>query len=315
MTFAMPRPLRGIIPPIPTPLLDRDELDKKGLERLIEHVLAGGVHGVFILGTTGESVSLSHRLRHEFIERTCKQVAGRVPVLVGITDTSFVESLAAAHKAKESGAQAVLLAPPYYFPPGQPELIEYVEHLVVELPLPLCLYNMPSMTKVMYEPDSVRQLLDIEKVVGIKDSSGDWDYFRKIVEIAEAREDWSIWVGPELLLERAVLAGAHGGICAGANINPRLLVDVCNAAHRGEKERSGTRRTELEALGRVYSVGSYASSLVKGVKCALSLMGICDDFVAEPFHRFRKAERKTVEGILREAGLLGGEEDGGGDRA
>src|SRR5580704_5011704 len=86
-----PGPLRGIIPPLVTPLLGRDRLDHNGLERLIEHVLAGGVHGLFLLGTTGEGPSLSHRLRCELIERACEQVAGRVPVLVGVTDTSFAE--------------------------------------------------------------------------------------------------------------------------------------------------------------------------------------------------------------------------------
>src|SRR5512136_2166219 len=83
--------VRGIIPPLVTPLRERDTLDAAGLERLIEHVLSGGVHGLFILGTTGEGPSLSYRLRREVISRTCRQVANRVPVLVGITDTAFVE--------------------------------------------------------------------------------------------------------------------------------------------------------------------------------------------------------------------------------
>ena len=108
----LPSPLRGIIPPLVTPLLDRDTLDIAGLERLIEHILSGGVHGLFILGTTGEAPSLSYRLRYELIERTCSLVKGRVPVLVGITDTSFTESVNTAVKAKDAGAQAVVLAPP-----------------------------------------------------------------------------------------------------------------------------------------------------------------------------------------------------------
>ena len=91
--FDIPAPLRGIIPPMITPLRDRDVLDRAGLERLIEHILAGGVHGLFVLGTTGEGPSLSYRLRQEVIEETCEQVNGRVPVLVGITDSSFTESV------------------------------------------------------------------------------------------------------------------------------------------------------------------------------------------------------------------------------
>src|SRR5947209_12413291 len=89
-TGAWPRPLSGIVPPMITPLQGPDQLDEAGLERLIEHMLVGGVHGLFVLGSSGEAPHLSYRLRRELIERTCRQVAGRVPVLVGITDTSLV---------------------------------------------------------------------------------------------------------------------------------------------------------------------------------------------------------------------------------
>ena len=99
----MTKPLTGIVPPLITPLRDRDALDEPGLERLIEHVLGGRVSGLFILGTTGEGPSLGYRLRRELIERTCRQVRGRVPVLVGITDTAVVEALDLARCAAEAG--------------------------------------------------------------------------------------------------------------------------------------------------------------------------------------------------------------------
>ena len=133
-----------------TPLSGRDTLDVAGLERLIEHILAGGVSGLFILGTTGEGPSLSYRLRAEFIQRVCQQVKHRVPVLVGITDTAFVESVNVARISADAGADAVVLAPPYYLPEGQPELQEYLDHLVPELPLPLFIYNMPALTTVSF---------------------------------------------------------------------------------------------------------------------------------------------------------------------
>ncbi|HLX70350.1 MAG TPA: dihydrodipicolinate synthase family protein, partial [Verrucomicrobiae bacterium] len=133
----MRQPLTGIIPPMLTPLRGRDELDVVGLERLIEHIISGGVSGLFILGTTGEGPSLSYRLRRELIERVCKQVNRRVQVLVGITDTSFVESINVARLATQAGADALVAAPPYYLPEAQPELQEYLDHLVSELPLPL----------------------------------------------------------------------------------------------------------------------------------------------------------------------------------
>src|SRR5258707_14210325 len=146
----MKLPLTGIIPPMVTPLRGRDKLDIAGLERLIEHILAGGVSGLFLLGTTGEGPSLSYRLRRELVERTCRQVNNRVAVLVGITDTAFVESVHLARHAAAAGAQAVVVAPPYYLPEGQPELQEYLGHLVPELPLPRFLYKMPARMKVSF---------------------------------------------------------------------------------------------------------------------------------------------------------------------
>src|SRR5437867_968915 len=109
-------PLTGIVPPLVTPLRDRDALDLAGLEKLIEHVLGGGVSGLFVLGTTGEGPSLSYRLRRELVERVCKQVNRRVPVLVGITDTAFVESVNVARASADAGADGLVVAPPYYLP-------------------------------------------------------------------------------------------------------------------------------------------------------------------------------------------------------
>jgi 4-hydroxy-tetrahydrodipicolinate synthase len=167
----------GIIPPLVTPLTGRDALDVAGLEKLVEHVIAGGVSGIFILGTTGEGPSLSYRLRRELIERACKLVRRRVRVLVGITDTAFVESVNVAQWAAEAGADAVVLAPPYYLPEGQPELREYLDCLVPELPLPLFLYNMPALTKVQYELDTLRHAMENPRIIGLKDSSGNMPTF------------------------------------------------------------------------------------------------------------------------------------------
>jgi 2-dehydro-3-deoxy-D-pentonate aldolase len=290
----------GIIPPLVTPLVDRDTLDAPGLTRLIEHVIAGGISGIFILGTTGEAPSLSYPLRRELVSRACDLVAGRVPVLVGITDTSFVESVRLAEHCHASGATAVVLAPPYYFPAGQTELISYVEHIVPELPLPLMLYNMPELTKVWFELDSVRHLSELTGIVGIKDSSGDLAYFERLVELRKLRPDWSLMVGPEHLLVDAIRLGANGGVSGGANVFPRLFVSCCRAAIDGDDARARKLRAVIDDFQRVYEIGKYASRHIKATKCALSLLGICDDFMAEPFHRFRPEHRAALEQILNE---------------
>lgn len=301
--MTMNSPLCGIVPPLVTPLCDRDALDIAGLERLVEHVLSGGVHGLFILGTTGEAPSLSYRLRRELIERVCRLVAGRVPVLVGITDTSLVESIAMARYAAEAEAAAVVAAPPFYFPAGQPELVHYVEHLTAELPLPLFLYNMPMMTKVSFATQTVRQLLDNSRIAGVKDSSGDLGYFEQLLAITRERPDWGVLMGPEHMLADAVQRGAHGGVNGGANLHPRLFVDLYEAACRGDSSRIAALRAEVFRLGRIYQVGRHASAIIKGLKCALSLRGICDDHVAEPFHHFENPEREKIRQLLEEMRL------------
>ena len=294
----------GIIPPIITPLRSRDELDVAGLERLIEHILAGGVHGIFVLGTTGEAPSLSYRLRREMIERTCRQVAGRVPVLVGITDTAFVEAVQMAQFAAETGAQALVLAPPYYFPNSQPELLEYVQHLAPEMPLPLFLYNMPTHTKTIFEVDTVQRAMGIANIIGLKDSSANMVYFHQLVRLLPQRPDWSLLVGPEELLAESVLLGGHGGVCGGANLRPRLYVDLYEAARARQFERAAALHAEVMHLSTtLYRVGRYSSAVIKGLKCALRELGICDDFMAEPFHRFRGEERARVRKVLAELGI------------
>lgn len=297
-------PLCGIIPPLITPLLDRDTLDVQGLERLIEHIIAGGVHALFVLGTTGEAPSLSYRLRREVIKRTCKQVAGRRPVLVGITDTAFVESLNLAKFAAECGAHAVVASAPYYFPAGQPELFEYFRRLARELPLPLFLYNIPTLTKIRFEPETVAKLLELEKIVGIKDSSGDIRYFRKVLGQAKSRADCSVLIGTENLLVDALRLGAHGAVPGGALIDPRAFVALYEASRSGRQDEIKELRRRVTRLGRIYAIGRNASAPVKGIKCALALLGICDDQMAEPLSRLGPPDRTRVKQVLEQLGLL-----------
>lgn len=308
MNTGLRHPLGGIVPPILTPLKDRDSLDQAGYERLIEHVVTGGVHGVFVLGTTGEGPSLSYRLRREVIACACRSVAGRVPVLVAITDTAFEESAALARYAAEAGADAVVLAPPYYMPEGQPELREYLDHLLPQLPLPLYLYNMPPLTKVPFEIDTVRWAMDQPGISGMKDSSGSMGYFNQVLGLLRARPDWSALIGPEELLAQSMLLGGHGGVPGGANLFPRLYVAIFEAARDGRLASVRDLQQKVQAVGdQLYRVGKHPSAIVKGIKCAASCLGLCDDFMAEPFHRFREPERRRVETALRELAPVLGE--------
>ena len=290
--------LEGIITPLITPLLGRDRLDVEGLERLVEHMVAGGIHGLFALGSTGEGPNLSYRLRAELVQRLCEIVKGRVPILVSVTDTAFEESLKMSQVAAEAGADAVVLATPYYFPAGQTELIQYVENIVAELALPTVLYNMPSLTKVWFEVETLKSLAGQERILGVKDSSDDLEYYSEVCSLRSLRSDWSFLIGPEDKLIRSISLGGNGGVNGGANLFPRLFVDAYNAAVSKDQLRSSLLQRKIEALGQIYAIGHYASRFIKGTKCAASLLGLCNDFMAEPFNRFYPEDRTKVAAIL-----------------
>lgn len=296
--------LKGIIPPLITPLKGDDELDREGLARLVEHVLGGGVHGIFILGTTGEAQSLSYRLRYELTEEACRLVAGRVPVLAGITDTSMAESLRMAEHAAKCGAAGVVSAPPYYFAPSQQELTEYYTELADRSPLPLYLYNMPSHVKVSFDPKTVATLAAHPNIVGLKDSSANMNYFQTLLHLLRERSDFDLYIGPEELTAEAVMAGAAGAVNGGANIFPELYVAMYDAATAGDLARVKELQQRIMQISTtIYTVGKYGSSYLKGVKCALSLLGVCDDHTAYPFRRFRSEERECVRKALQGLGV------------
>ncbi len=279
-----------------TPLLTQEKLDEPGLERLVDRLLQGGVHGIFTLGTTGEGPSLDADLKRRLIKRSVELAGGKIPVLVGISDASFTESLRLSDYAASCGASAVVLAPPFYFPLGQDEFLEYLEHLARKLPLPLMLYNMPSMTKIHLEPETIRQALEIPGIVGLKDSSGNMVYFHKIRQLLGKKiQEVSLLIGPEELLAEAVLAGADGGVTGGANIAPSLYVQLYEAACRQDMTSVLSLHGKVMKLGQLlYGVGRHGSSSIKGIKCALNCLGVCHDLVAEPFSPFSPSERAII---------------------
>ncbi len=305
-TSLLPRPIRGIIPPMITPLLDAATLDREGLARLIEHIVAGGVHGLFVLGTTGEGPSLPYALRRDLVAEACALVRRRVPVLVGITDTAYGELSAMARHAAEAGASAVVVAPPPYFTATQSELLGYLRRVAGASPLPVLLYNMPSHTKVFIEADTVRRAADFPNVIGLKDSSGNLTHFHHVQLLLADRPDFTLLVGPEEQLAASVLLGGHGGVNGGANLMPELYVSLFNAARAGDLPRvRELHRRVMELSTQLYSVGRSGASVLQGLKCALALRGICHDAMAEPFVRFGDSERAVIAERLAALDFVG----------
>ena len=291
----MKSPLSGIIPPMVTPLLDNNTLDVAGLERLIEHLIGGGVHGLFILGTTGEATSLNYNLRKELIRRTSELVRKRIPVVVGITDTAVHGSLDIAEYAKEAGMDGLVIAPPYYVPIAQEEMREYLETIAPRLPLPFLMYDMPSCTKMHMSVETIRKARDLG-AIGIKDSSGDMAYLFSLIQEFKSSPEFSIIAGTELFLPDTILQGGHGAVAGGANLYPKLFVDLYNASLEKDLGKITALREKVMMIDNtIFNVGKHKSRIIKGIKCALAVMGICSDYVALPLRKFRAEEHKKIE--------------------
>ena len=292
----LPRPLRGVITAMVTPLDQDLNLDQKGLERLVEHLIAGGVHGIFILGTTGEAPNLPYDVRFALIEQTCKLARTRVPVIVGITDTSHKDAIRTAAKSYECGALAVVAAPPYYFQVSQQDLLSYFKRLALESPLPLFLYNAPLNTHHWIEVETVIQLATESNIAGLKDSGLKMGYFHAVREGVRDRSDFSLLVGPDDLLAEAVLLGAHGGMAGGSNVWPRLFVALYEAAATGDVNRV----LALQQRAMQFDTGVFRSANpLRGLKCALSVLGICSTDMTQPLQPYSQNERDQVEKFLQ----------------
>ena len=300
----MKLPLSGIIPPIVTPLISNTELDVQGLKNLIKHILDGGVHGVFALGTTGEATNLDYNLRKEFINLTCRFVNKKVPVFVGITDTSLQGSLEIANAAKNAGADVLVISSPYYLPISQNEFITYLEELVPQLPLPFMMYNMPGCTKMHMSVNTVRKAKELG-AIGIKDSSGNLPYLLSLIEEFKDSPEFAVIAGSEIFIPETIKAGGHGAVAGGANLFPSLFVELYDACVDNETEKIDLLRQKLvEIEEKIYNVGAHSSKYIKTIKSALSAMGICSDFVAMPFHRFDAVKTNQIKQNLKELHLM-----------
>ena len=289
----------GIIPPMITPLKADFSLDINPTERLIEYLIEGGVHGIFILGTTGEFAGLSSAVKRELIQITCQQVKGRVPILVGVTDCSFTESIELAAIAHRSGAEAVVAAPPFYMNIEQEELINYYQKLADIVELPLFLYDMPSHVKINIEVETAVTLSKHPNIIGIKDSSGKIENFQALCEAFRQQPEFKIFVGPEEILAETLLIGGNGGVTGGANLFPELYVALYEAFQKKEYDAvKKFQETILFLSNKLYQHGTYQSSYLKGLKTAMSLEGLCEDNFALPLFPNAFSEKSILSSKL-----------------
>ena len=272
--------LHGIVVPIVTPLTPDAEIDYPSTEKLVEHLIAGGVHGVFALGTTGEAQSLSAQQRADFATFVGQKIAGRVPYIVGVSDTSIADSVALAKTAQAAGACGVVATPPYYYAPAQNDMVNWFTSLADASPIPVYLYNMPSHVKVNIAPETAAKLAKHPNIKGLKDSSHNMTYFQSLSYLTREEEDFVLFVGPEEQTAQAVLMGGAGGVNGGANMFPELYVKSYNAAREGNiEEMRKCQKAILHISTAIYNVDGY----LPGLKGALELLGLCGRTLALPY--------------------------------
>ena len=288
--------LSGIIPPMVTPLDEKRQLDKDGVAKMVKHLVGGGVDGIFLLGTTGEGPHLPYALRRELVAETCRCVADRIPVFVGITETDMDDALAFARDCRGFGASYAVAAPPYYFKLSQGECVVWYTELANRLEMPLVIYNMPSHTDTTLSPATIALLAAHPNIVALKDSSGSISYFNKVrVAIEPFAGKFAMFMGPDAAVGEAVMMGADGGVCTGANLWPHVFKSLYLAAKAGDiKKVRELQRFTTDANMRLYAIGSGHSSIVKGVKAALAEMGLIKNVLATPFTPFAGKELETV---------------------
>jgi len=289
----------GIIPPLVTPLNDHKTLDSKGVEQLVEHVISGGVHGIFLLGTTGEASGLSYQLKKDLIKLVTEVVNNRVPVLVGITSTVYTESLDLSEYAYTCNANAVVAAPQFYYFSSQDELRDYYSALADSVALPLFVYNMPNFTKIAISSQVIAELSTHKNIIGIKDSSGNAAFFQEILSVTKHRKDFSVLLGQEEAAFGAILTGADGGVHGGANVFPKLYVEMYNHASTRNFNNFSEIQEDIVGISRsLYRIGSSGVPYLKGIKCALSLLGICGSALTFPYKPFDDEDIRLVKAIL-----------------
>jgi dihydrodipicolinate synthase/N-acetylneuraminate lyase len=278
----MPR-FSGVIPPVVSPMLAPDQLDGAAISAIVEHLISGGVSGLFVLGTTGEGPSLTYQMRYEMVERTCKAANGRIPVFVGVTDTCLAESLALSEHAARCQATVIVAAAPFYFDVPQQNLESWFSDLATASPLPVMLYNMPSCVGVVMSPKIVDSLSHHPNIIGIKDSGGDMGYFERLCGRHRDREDFLIFMGPEERLAEAVALGGAGGVCGGANLLPLLYTSLYKAACRGDHAVVAQCNDVIERVFKsVYRDNNGEMKLIPGLKRAMHELGLCSPVVAPP---------------------------------
>jgi len=294
----MTEPLfRGVLPALVTPFRD-GEVDEDAFVRLVERQIAGGVHGLVPVGTTGESATLSHDEHRRVVELCVTTSAGRVPVVAGAGSNSTAEAIELVRHAKTVGADAALVVTPYYNRPSQEGLYAHYRAINEAVQLPVLVYNVPARTSVDISNDTLARLAKLPNIVGVKDATGDLG--RASQQRLACGEDWVMLSGNDDSALGYMAHGGHGCISVTANVAPEACAAFYDAALAGDWAGALQLQDQLIRLHKAL----FADASPSPTKFALAHLGLCAEEARLPIVACSEAARGEVAAAMRDAGLI-----------
>jgi 4-hydroxy-tetrahydrodipicolinate synthase len=294
--------LTGSLVAIATPMQEGGALDLPALRKLIDFHVANGTSGIVIVGTTGESPTVTVDEHCLLIRTTIEHAAGRIPVVAGTGANSTAEAVELAAFAAKAGAQAHLSVVPYYNKPTQEGLYRHFRTIAEKVALPMILYNVPGRTVADLSNDTTLRLAAVPGIVGIKDATADVGRGSELIRaLTQAGySDFGVYSGEDITGLALMLMGAHGVISVTANVAPKLMAQMCAAALAGDVRTARACNDRLLALHRRLFVEANPTP----TKWALAEMGLIHNELRLPLVKLSPQFHETVRAALREAGCL-----------
>src|SRR5579859_6725475 len=292
--------LTGVVPALVTPLTEEGVVDEPAVGRLVEHVMAAGVTGLSPLGSTGEGASLDERARRTMLRAVIAAAGGRVPVICGVVQTSLAGARAEVEAIAALGADAALVAPPFYYLADQATVLAFYRKLAESSPVPIFLYNIPQYTKIVSEPATVATLAREGSIKGIKDSSRDYEYFERVCGATRDLPRFRIFTGSDTMLVASLAMGGAGTICGAANVAPAWVVRIYEEVKQGDWSAARDHQDELVNLIMRLRGGVFPAA----IKAALELQGVCSAWPARPIAPLDARAKAALGEQLASWGLL-----------
>jgi len=291
-------PIVGSIVALVTPMLDNADVDYAGLRRLIDWHIAEGTDCIGVVGTTGESPTVTVEEHCEIILVAVEHARGRVPIMAGAGGNSTHEAIELSRYAKKVGADCTLQVVPYYNRPSQDGIYQHFRAIAEAVDIPVVLYNVPGRTVADMQHDTVLKLAQVDGIVGIKEATGNIE--RAAWLIKQAPHGFSIYSGDDGTAVALMLLGGHGNVSVTANVAPRLMHELCMAAVDGQARRAAEIQMKLLPVHRQL----FCEPSPAPTKWAMARLGLCGAALRLPMVPLSAAGQVQVEQALREAGLV-----------